>query len=62
MAGEASHLFNSTCMREYVDLDTEKALLTNIPTRRIGRLTRKYAGIKVIPAIHAFPETFAGNL
>ena len=62
MGGLAPHLVNSVCMREYVDLGTGRALLTSIPARKIGRLRREYPGMKIIPVIHAFPETFAGNL
>jgi hypothetical protein len=54
LSGKISHVFNSRCLREYLDPANGSASLTNIrPARvRTGRFQKKFPQMKIVRLIH----------
>jgi hypothetical protein len=53
LSGE-EHEFNARCLKEYLDKETGKALLTPIPARdaKSGKLAKKYPSVKIAKIVH----------
>jgi hypothetical protein len=58
------HPFNSRCLKEYLDEENGKALLTSIPSRYVGsgKLTRMFPQAKIAKVIRPFIITRKENI
>ena len=54
LSGKASHVFNSRCLRKYLDSDKGTALLTDIRPSRLndGRFQKRFPKIKTVRLLH----------
>lgn len=59
LSGKISHVFNSRCLREYLDPTNGSASLTNIRPARVrsGRFPKKFPQIKILRLIHRPGQT-----
>lgn len=61
LSGEKEHAFNTYCLREYLDEETGKALLTPIRPTTCGQLAKRYPKMRVIGVVVPLSEPEEGQ-
>lgn len=59
LAGKREHPFNSWCLREYLDAESGKAILTSISGRQVksGKLARRFPNVPIVKVVRPMVET-----